>query len=466
MPSSRADQTQPAHDTEPRPTVALGGEPIDLLITAPWIVPIEPEGVVLERHAVAVRDGLIVDLLPAADARQRYVASQIVDRPGHVLLPGLVNAHTHAAMNLLRGLADDLPLMTWLQEHIWPAEQANVSATFVEDGVMAACAEMLAGGITTFNDMYFFPEMAARVVDQAGMRLVAGMILIDHPSPYATHADDYLAKGLALHDAWREHPRISTAFAPHAPYTVNGDMLKRVAMLAAELDLGVQIHLHETADEVAQSLRETGLRPLQRLDQAGLLGPGLMAVHMTQLSDDDIARAASSGLSVIHCPESNLKLASGFCPVQRLLDAGVPLAIGTDGAASNNDLDLFGEMRTAALIGKCVAGDAAALPAEQVLHMATLGGARALGLDAHIGSLRPGKAADLIAVDLSGLAAQPVYHPISHLVYATGRHQVSDTWVAGRRLLADGTLTTLDRALIRTRLAEWAQRLQPDAGPL
>jgi len=442
---------------------SLFPEPIDLLITAPWVVPVEPEGRVLERHALAVRDGRIVALLPQAEAQRRYHAQQVIDRPGHVLLPGLVNAHTHAAMNLLRGLADDLPLMTWLREHIWPAEQAHVSAAFVEDGVAAACAEMLSGGITTFNDMYFFPEVAAAVADQAGLRMMAGMILIDHPSAYATTGDDYLRKGLALHDAWRGHPRIGTVFAPHAPYTVGSDLLQRVAVLAAELELGVHIHLHETADEVTQSLRETGLRPLERLDKAGLLGPSLMAVHMTQLTDADISRAAERGLSVIHCPESNLKLASGYCPVQRLLNAGINVALGTDGAASNNDLDLFGEMRTAALIGKCIAGDAAALPAARVLTMATLGGARALGLDAHIGSLVPDKAADVIAVDLSGLDAQPVYHPISHLVYATGRHQVSDVWVAGRRLLADGRLLTLDTDVIRARLADWALRLRPNA---
>ena len=437
--------------------------PADTVIHARWIIPVEPAGCVLEHHALVIRNGLIEAVLPSAAVRRGVPARRVLERPDHALIPGLVNAHTHAAMTLMRGLADDLPLMRWLQEHIWPAEQAHVGREFVADGVEAACAEFIQGGVTTFNDMYFFPEVAARVAARAGLRMVAGMIVIDFPSNYAQHSDDYLRLGLALRDAWKDHPRISTVFAPHAPYTVGDATLRQIGMLAEELDTGIHMHVHETRFEVEQSVARTGKRPLAHLDEAGLLGPRLQAVHMTQLDDAEIRRLAEAGVQVIHCPESNLKLASGFCPVQRLLDAGVTVALGTDGAASNNDLDLFAELRTAALLAKGVSGDAAAVPAEQALRMATLDGARALGLSERIGSLVPGKAADVVAVDLSGLETRPLYHPVSQLVYATGRHRVSDTWVAGEHLLAEGCLTTLDSATIGARLDHWQARLAASA---
>ena len=436
---------------------------IDSLLHARWIVPVEPEGKVLEHHALAIRDGRIEALLPSAEAESRYRAEQTLRLDNHVLIPGLVNTHTHAAMSLMRGLADDLPLMTWLLEHIWPAEKANVSADFVHDGTLLACAEMIRSGTTCFNDMYFFPEETARAVDQAGMRAVMGLIVIDFPSAWAQDADDYLHKGLALHDELRGHARIRTAFAPHAPYSVADAPLQRIVTLAEELDLPVHMHVHETAAEVAQSLKDHGKRPLERLDDLGLLGPRLVAVHMTQLTEAEIAHCAERGVHVIHCPESNLKLASGFCPVARLRDAGINVALGTDGAASNNDLDMLGEMHTAALLGKGVAGDASALPAHAVLRMATLDGARALGLDEETGSLVPGKSADLTAVRLDDIETTPVYHPLSQLVYAAGREQVTDVWVAGRQLLREGELTTLDRGELLDRAEAWRGKLQENA---
>ncbi|MCC5857955.1 MAG: TRZ/ATZ family hydrolase [Ectothiorhodospiraceae bacterium] len=430
-------------------------EQIDTLINARWIIPVEPQGQVLEEHALAVRDGRIVALIPREAAARRYRAEHVMDLDAHALIPGLVNAHSHAAMNLLRGLADDLPLMRWLEEHIWPAEQRHVGPEFVQDGVEAACAEMIRGGITAFNDMYFFPEIAARVANQVGMRACLGMIVIDFPSAYGQGPDDYLDKGLAMRDHWRDSPLISTAFAPHAPYTVGDEALRRVAVLAGELDAPVHMHVHETAFEVQQSLESTGQRPLARLQAAGLLGPGFMAVHMTQANDQDVDALARANASVIHCPESNLKLASGFCPVQTLLDAGVNVALGTDSAASNNDLDMLGEMRTAALLAKGVAGDAAALPAATALRMATLNGARALGLADITGSLEPGKFADLTAVRMTGLDAEPVFNPLSHLVYAGNRSQVSDVWVAGRQLLRNGELMTMNREAVLGKLRRW-----------
>jgi 5-methylthioadenosine/S-adenosylhomocysteine deaminase len=432
---------------------------ITTLLNARWIVPVEPEQCVLEQHTIAIQDGRILAILPREEAAARYSAEICLDLDQHVLMPGLVNVHTHASMTLLRGLADDLPLMAWLQDYIWPVEARWVSPDFVRDGARLAMAEMLRGGITCFNDMYMFPEVVASAAQDCGMRACVGLIALDFPTSYAPHMDEYLAKGLKLHDDLRSDPLVRTAFAPHAPYTVSASALERIGRLADELNIPIHIHVHETAAEVARFQAEHGCRPLERLEQLGLMTSRLLAVHMTQLEAAEIERLARAGAHIAHCPESNLKLASGFCPTARLDAAGVNVAIGTDGAASNNDLDLFGELRTAALLGKGVAGDAAVLPAARVLHMATLGGARALGLAAETGSLKPGKTADIVAVDFGQPETQPVYNPISQLVYATGRHQVTDVWVAGRRLLADRRLTTLDIVDLIQRARDWRQKI-------
>lgn len=432
---------------------------IDTLIHARWIIPVEPAGTVLEQHALAVNDGRIIDILDSSRADEHYSATSVVHLDGHALLPGLINTHGHASMTLMRGLADDLPMMTWLHNHVWPTEQKWVSADFVYDGSLLACAEMLRGGVTCFNDMYFFPEETVRAVEQAGMRATIGLIVVDFPSAWAQDADDYLNKGIELHDQLHNNTLITTAFAPHAPYSVSDAPLQRIAMLAEELDIPVHMHVHETADEVQQAVEKNGKRPLQRLDDLGLLSPRLLAVHMTQLNNDEIKRCAETGVHVVHCPESNLKLASGFCPVHELDKAGINVALGTDGAASNNDLNMFGEMRTAALLGKGIAADASAVPAEQVLRMATINAARSLGLDEHIGSLQAGKAADFIAVQLDGIETEPVYNPVSQLVYATGRDKVTDVWVAGKHLLKDRILTTLETEEILTKTREWRNRI-------
>ena len=432
---------------------------IDTLIHARWIIPVEPAGTVLEQHALAVNDGRIIDILDSTGADEHYSATSVVHLDGHALLPGLINTHGHASMTLMRGLADDLPMMTWLHNHVWPTEQKWVSADFVYDGSLLACAEMLRGGVTCFNDMYFFPEETVRAVEQAGMRATIGLIVVDFPSAWAQDADDYLNKGIELHDQLHNNTLITTAFAPHAPYSVSDAPLQRIAMLAEELDIPVHMHVHETADEVQQAVEKNGKRPLQRLDDLGLLSPRLLAVHMTQLNNDEIKRCAETGVHVVHCPESNLKLASGFCPVHELDRAGINVALGTDGAASNNDLNMFGEMRTAALLGKGIAADASAVPAEQVLRMATINAARSLGLDEHIGSLQAGKAADFIAVQLDGIETEPVYNPVSQLVYATGRDKVTDVWVAGKHLLKDRILTTLETEEILAKTREWRNRI-------
>ncbi len=436
---------------------------VDLLIEAAWVLPVEPHGVVLSDHAVAVTADRIVDLLPIAAARGKYRAAQVVQLPRHALLPGLVNAHTHNPMTLMRGLADDLPLMDWLHNHIWPAEARAMGPEFVRDGVELAVAEMLRGGTTTCSENYFFPDVIAATYKRLGFRAMVGLPVIEYPSAWASSRDEYFDKATAVHDDFRRDPLISTCFAPHAPYTVSDASFERIRMLSDQLDVPVHLHLHETAQEVEDSRREHGVRPIQRIQGLGLLNRSLIAVHMTQLNDSEIDAIARAGVSVVHCPESNLKLASGFCPVAKLQAAGVNVALGTDGCASNNDLDMFGEMRTAALLAKGVAGDPRALDAAAALRMATLDGAQAIGLGEAIGSLVAGKQADMIAVRLDQIESVPFYHLASQLVYAGNRREVSDVWIAGRRQLADGVLQGLDTTELRVRAQRWQSFLAGNA---
>ena len=418
----------------------------------------------LTQHAVAVRDGKIEAVVPVAEASGRFPDYERVELGEHALIPGLINAHTHAAMTLMRGLADDLPLMSWLEEHIWPAEKRHVSPQFVHDGTLAACAEMLRGGITCFNDMYFFPEAALEAALEAGMRSAHGIIVIEFPSAYAADPADYLRKGLELRDRYRDEPLASFCLAPHAPYTVADATFHRVATLAAELDIPVHVHVHETEHEIERSLAEHGVRPLERLHRLNLVTPNLIAVHSVHLAREEIALLAHHGCSVAHCPSSNLKLASGFAPIAKLAEAGVNIALGTDGAASNNRLDLFQEMRTAALLAKAVAGDAQAMPAHAALRAATLGAAQALGLGERVGSIVPGKAADLTALNLRSLELEPLYDVVSHLVYAAGREHVTDVWIAGERQLAEGKLSNRAFGSLEKRLQLWQNALGGLAG--
>lgn len=432
---------------------------IDLLIEAAHVVPVEPHAVVLDDHAVAVHRGEIVAVLPITEARQRFAPLETVSRPHSAVLPGLVNAHTHNPMTLLRGFADDLPLKVWLQEHIWPIEGAVIGPEFVADGITLALAEMLRGGTTCVNENYFFPDVQAAVYKRHGFRARVGLPVIDFPTAWAATDDEYFERAGEVHDQWRDDPLIAMAFAPHAPYTVNDANFERIRMLADQLDLPVHLHLHETAQEVQQSLDQYGQRPIARLDRLGLVNDRLIAVHMTQLTEGEIHLCAERGVSVVHCPESNLKLASGFCPACALERAGVNLAIGTDGVASNNDLDMLGETRTAAILAKAVADDAAALDAFTALRAATLGGAKAIGFGERIGSIEPGKQADLVCVDLSPVETQPLHHVVSQLVYATGRHQVSDVWIAGQPKLQSRTLVGFDIEAITANARQWRDRI-------
>jgi 5-methylthioadenosine/S-adenosylhomocysteine deaminase len=434
-------------------------EPIDLLIEPRWLIPVEPHGVVLEDHAVAVSAGKIVDVLPARVALGRYQPAQRVPLPQQVLIPGLVNLHTHAAMALLRGIADDLPLMDWLKTRIWPAEAKHVSSAFVRDGTLLACAEMLRGGITCFNDMYFFPEAAAEAAQSLGMRAVLGMVIIEFPTAYAVDADDYISKGLAVRDRMRGTPLISFCMAPHAPYTVADKTFERIATLSAQLDLPIHIHVHETRGEIEQSLAQHGVRPIERLNRLGLLGPGLIGVHAVHLDEPEIALLAENNCAMAHCPTSNMKLASGAAPIAQLSQQGVRIGLGTDGAASNNRLDLFSEMRHAGLLAKVTSGDAAALNAHELLRMATLNGAAAVGLEDRIGSIEAGKAADLSAIRLDALETRPCFDPASHLVYTAGREHVSHVWVNGVLQVENGVLQGCDTSRLLDAVNLWQNKL-------
>ena len=406
--------------------------PVAELIVPRWIVPIEPAGVVLEGHAIAIDTaGTIAAIGPAAALRQAHADAIETILADHVVIPGLVNLHTHAAMTLLRGLGDDLPLMDWLQTRIWPAEKALLSEDFVAAGTRLACLEMLRGGTTTFSDMYFFPDAAGRAATELGMRAHIGLTVIDFPTAAGGDADDYLDRGVALFDRTRHERLLSFAFAPHAPYTIRDATFERIGMLMGQTGLPLQIHLHETEAELRQSEADYGVRPIARLERLGLVGPSLTSVHSVHLDAQEIALFVERGVSIAHCPASNLKLGSGIAPIARYLDAGINVGIGTDGVASNNRLDMPGEMRLAALLAKGASGRADAFGAHQVLHAATLAGAKACGLDDRIGSIVVGKDADLAAFDLSNLDFQPVFDVASHLIFVTGREAVTDVWVAG-----------------------------------
>jgi 5-methylthioadenosine/S-adenosylhomocysteine deaminase len=434
-------------------------ELIDLLIETTWIAAVDPD-VVLKNHAVAVHEGRIVALLPNGEAHSRFNPAQRVVLEDHILIPGLVNLHTHAAMTLMRGLADDLPLMDWLQKRIWPAESANASPQLVYDGTRLACAEMLSGGITCFNDMYFFPEAAAAAASEFGMRAMLGITALEFPTPYASDADDYINKGLAVREQWLNHPLTGFCLAPHAPYTVADPTFERLVTLAAQLNIPIHCHVHETRQEIDESRRLHGLTPLARLKRLGLLGPGFIGVHCVHLADDDMELLAATGCNVVHCPTSNLKLASGIAPVARMRQLGINVGLGTDGAASNNRLDMLGEMRLAALLAKGSTGDASTLPAREALRMATLDGATALGLGREIGSITPGKAADLVAVSLKGLNTKPCYDPLSHLVYVADRECVTHVWIAGKCCVDHKRLVGNGQNDLESAIALWQNRLE------
>ncbi len=431
----------------------------DTLIAPRWCVPVEPANVVLTDHAVVVNDGRITDVLPLADAREKYQPSAFIEKPDHVLIPGLVNTHTHAAMTLMRGLADDMPLEAWLEKGIWPVEKRWVSAEMVRDGTELAIAEMIAGGTTCFSDQYFFPEIVAETAVDLQMRAMVGTPIIEFPTAWASDASEYMNKASDLvHDPYVDHPLISTCFAPHSTYALSDESFVELRVLADQLDVRIQIHLHETAAEITTAIERTGKRPFDRLNELGIVNPSLLAIHCVHMNDTEIEIFAESGVNIAHCPRSNLKLASGIAPVTKYREGGVNVAIGTDGAASNNTLDMLAEMRKTALLAKTSASDASAISASEALRMATLDGATALGLARETGSIESGKWADLCCVDLNRLHSQPVYDPVSQLVYTARADQVTDVWIAGKHQLDNGRLTQINTDSLLERCNEWRDR--------
>lgn len=433
---------------------------IDTIICPKWLLPMESGGGIFEHYALLIHQGNILALLPVSEALEGYTADTILHLTDHVLMPGLINSHAHNPMTLFRGMADDLALMDWLNHHIWPSEQRWLGEDFIRDGTELAMLEMLRSGTTCFNENYFFSEVSAQTAAAAGMRAVIGSVVINLPTGYADSLENYLIKMKDFSERWKNHELITPSIHPHSPYMVDDKTFLYLASWAQEKNWVIHTHLHETQEEIDMSLKHYGKRPIRRLYDLGVLSKRLIAVHMCHINEEDLTLLAETGVNIVHCPESNLKLASGFSPVSKFLAQGLNVALGTDGAASNNDLDMFGEMRTAAILAKAVAQDPTALNANQALEMATRNAAKAFGLEQKIGTLAPGKSADIIAIDLSESNTQPVYHPASHLVYAVNSRQVTDVWVNGKRLLKNRELTTLDEAEILKKANLWRNKIQ------
>ena len=431
--------------------------PCDLVIRCRWCIPVAPSVAPIDHAAIAVTGERIAAVGPGLQVEAAFAPEAVVDLGRHVVIPGLINAHGHAAMSLLRGAAEDLPLQQWLNEVIWPLEAAHLAPEFVRTGTELAMVEMLSRGITTFADMYYYPEEVAKCASRAGMRVEVAFPILDFANDWSRNADEALQKGMALRDEYRGDPLVNIAFGPHAAYSVSREALEKTAMFADELDCAVHMHLHENTAEVAEARGRVGKSWIFHLHELGLLSPSLQAVHMTQLTDQEIELVAAHNVKVVHCPHSNLKLASGICPVERLRAAGVTVGLGTDGAASNNTLDLLAEARLAALLAKQSGGDPTLGGAPDMLHMATLGGARALGLDQETGSLEPGKLADITAFDLGAPRFAPMRDPLATLIHGAPAGAVSHVWVAGRCLYDEGAFSTLDAESLGTRAERWLE---------
>ncbi len=444
---------------------------VDEIIHARWIVPVAPdnENDVLEAHSLVIHDGKILDILPTEKANALYVSDMVDDLShSHALHPGLINAHTHVGMTLLRGYSDDKALLDWLQQDIWPAEHKFMSDEFVRAGAQLAVAEMIRSGTTCFNDMYFHPGATAKVVDETGIRAVLGFPILDVPD--ASAMDRQAKEGLDAINQYKGHPRIAFAISPHAPYTVCDDNLVKCKKFAEEQGVIIHTHLHEQECEVIDSIAgnksssschksDTLMAPLENFDRLGLVDDKLVAVHMTKLSDEHIQLLAKRKAHVVHCPNSNLKLASGFARIADLLKAGVNVGLGTDSTASNNALDMYAEIKLAAVLAKAVSKNSTSLPASQALRLATYNNAKLLGLEKQIGSLERGKLADIVAVKINGIEHIPIYSVYSHLVYSTTRDKVSDVWIGGRRVLRHYALLTVNKHEIMEESRRWQEKI-------
>ncbi len=440
--------------------VSESRQEVDSIIQARWLIPMTDKGLILENHSLIIQHNLIREILPNDEAEKYFRSKNTCQLNQHIVIPGLINSHGHAAMSLFKGFADDLTLKAWLEEKIWPAESLWVNEDFVSDGAELAIAEMLLAGTTTFTDMYFFPDHVAKAAIKHNIRAHLASPVLDFPTVWAQNSEEYIHKAMELHDNYKNNEHIYVGFGPHAPYTVSDEPLQKIATLASELDIAIHMHVHETSNEVEEEIAKSGKRPLSRLQELGLMIPNLQCVHMTQLNDEEVQLLADSGVSIVHCPASNLKLASGFCPSVQLITAGVNVALGTDGCASNNELNMLNEMRLAALMGKGNSGDASSLSAWDVLAMATVNGAKQIGLNDHIGTLESGKFADITAVNLNHINTTPVYDPVSTLIYSAQASQVSHVWVAGQLNVEDGKLLNSNEEILKDKALQWAEKIQ------
>ena len=431
-----------------------------VIISASWIFTAGPEDQLLSDYAVVIENDKVIDLLPQNKVFDEYEANNNYQLTDHILIPGLINTHTHAAMSLFKGFADDLSLQDWLNNHIWPAEKEFVNSSFVKDGSILALSEMIKSGVTTFNDMYFFPEATAEAVKELGVRSNIGLVVLDFPTNYATDPEDYLVKGFEFRDKWRNEELITTSIAPHAPYSVSNEAFTLINTYSEELNINIHTHLHETQWEIDQSIDKYGITPVQRLNNLGIIGPSLMAAHCVYLNDQDMDILAKNKVSIAHNPSSNMKLGSGIADVAKMLKQNLTVSLGTDSSASNNRLDIMGEMRLAALLIKGTTKSPELIPAKEAIKMATINGAKTLGLDSTIGSIEKNKKADLVAIDLSAIENQPLYNPISTLVYSSSRTDVSYVWIDGNIKLKDKKLVNIDEERIIQMAKKWQRKLK------
>ncbi|MDC0127282.1 TRZ/ATZ family hydrolase [Methylophilaceae bacterium] len=433
---------------------------VSAIISASWIFTSGPEDQLLSDYAVVIENDKIIDLVSQKKVFDEYEANNNYQLNNHILIPGLINAHTHSAMSLFKGFADDLPLQDWLNNHIWPAEKEFVNSSFVKDGSILALSEMIKSGVTTFNDMYFFPDATAEAAKELEVRGNIGLVVLDFPTNYATDPEDYLVKGFEFRDKWRNEELITTSIAPHAPYSVSDEAFSLINTYSEELGINIHTHLHETQWEIEDSIDKYGITPIQRLNNLGIIGPSLVAAHCVHLNDQDMAILAKNKVNIVHNPSSNMKLGSGIADVAKMLKQNLNVSLGTDSSASNNRLDIMEEMRLAALISKGSSMLPESIPAKEAIKMATINGAKALGLDSEIGSIEKNKKADLVAIDLSTIENQPLYDPLTTFVYSSSRSDVSYVWINGKIKLMDKKLINMDEERIIQLAKKWQRKLK------
>jgi 5-methylthioadenosine/S-adenosylhomocysteine deaminase len=431
-----------------------------IIISASWIFTSNSEGQLLSDYSIVIENDKIIDLVPQDKVFDEYEANDTYQLTDHILIPGLINTHTHAAMSLFKGFADDLPLQDWLNDYIWPAEKKFINSSFVKDGSILALSEMIKSGVTTFNDMYFFPDATAEAVKELGVRSNIGLVVLDFPTNYATDPEDYLLKGFEFRDKWRNEELITTSIAPHAPYSVSDEAFTLINTYSEELSINIHTHLHETQWEIEDSIEKYGITPVQRLNNLGIIGPSLMAVHCVHLNDQDMATLAKNKVSIVHNPSSNMKLGSGISDIAKMLKQNLNISLGTDSSASNNRIDIMEEMRLAALLIKGSTKSPESFSANEAIKMATINGAKALGLESIIGSIEKNKKADLVAIDLNSIENQPIYNPLTTLVYSSSRSDVSYVWIDGEIKLKDKKLVKIDEERIIQLAKKWQRKLK------